>query len=43
MAAFIDNIKLTAPDDITHLNLLEEVLKRLQKYNIAVSLKKASF
>lgn len=38
---FLDDIKITASDDITHLRWLEEVLWLLDKYNTRVNLGKS--
>lgn len=43
VSAFIDDIKITAPDDHTHLKRLDEVLRRLSKLNMRVNLKKCEF
>lgn len=40
---FIDDIKLTAPDDETHLERLEIILQRLADHNLKINLKKSSF
>lgn len=40
---FLDDIKITGPDDRVHLHRLEEVLKRLEKYNMRVNFDKCEF
>ena len=37
VTAFIDDIRITGPNDEMHLQRLEEVLKRLEKYNLRVN------
>lgn len=43
VTVFIDDIRITGPDDITHLLRLEEVFKRLDKYNLRVNREKCDF
>ncbi|XP_031332739.1 uncharacterized protein K02A2.6-like [Photinus pyralis] len=43
IAVFIDDCRLTAPNDKIHLERLEEVFKRLLNYNIKVNLSKSEF
>ncbi|XP_058980999.1 uncharacterized protein K02A2.6-like [Musca domestica] len=40
---FLDDIKITAKDERTHLDRLEEVLKRLDRYNMRINLAKSEF
>lgn len=40
---FLDIIKITASDDVTHLRRLEEALRRPDKYNMCVNLGKSEF
>ncbi|XP_017482654.1 PREDICTED: uncharacterized protein K02A2.6-like [Rhagoletis zephyria] len=43
VSVFLDDIKVTAPDDDTHIQRVEEVLKRLDHYNMHVNLEKSQF
>lgn len=43
VSVFLDDIKITGPDDSTHLSRLEEVLKRLAKHNMRVNAAKCEF
>ncbi|XP_062713761.1 uncharacterized protein K02A2.6-like [Aedes albopictus] len=43
VTVFIDDIRVTGPDSKTHLLRLEEVLKRLEKYNLRVNRDKCDF
>ncbi|XP_036346550.1 uncharacterized protein LOC118755849 [Rhagoletis pomonella] len=43
VTVFLDDIKLTAPDDATHLERLEEILRRLENHNMRVNLGKSQF
>ncbi|XP_044764494.1 uncharacterized protein K02A2.6-like [Coccinella septempunctata] len=43
VSVFIDDIKITAPDDETHYERLEEVLSRLAKHNIRINYDKSEF
>nr|XP_029713287.1 uncharacterized protein K02A2.6-like [Aedes albopictus] len=43
VTVFIDDIRVTRPDSKTHLLRLEEVLKRLEKYNLRVNRDKCDF
>ncbi|XP_017488964.1 PREDICTED: uncharacterized protein K02A2.6-like [Rhagoletis zephyria] len=43
VTVFLDDIKLTAPDDATHLERLEEILRRLDNHNMRVNLGKSQF
>lgn len=40
---FIDDIRVTAGDDATHLNTLEKIFVRLAKYNVQVNIEKSEF
>ncbi|XP_036334495.1 uncharacterized protein K02A2.6-like [Rhagoletis pomonella] len=41
VTVFLDDIKLAAPDDATHLQRLEEILGRLDNHNMRVNLEKS--
>ncbi|KAK9729700.1 Reverse transcriptase (RNA-dependent DNA polymerase) [Popillia japonica] len=43
VSVFLDDIKMTGPDDNTHLKRLEEVLGRLTNHNIRVNYDKCQF
>ncbi|KAK9692521.1 RNase H-like domain found in reverse transcriptase [Popillia japonica] len=43
VSVFLDDIKITGPDDNTHFERLELVFERLQKYNIRVNYEKCQF
>ncbi|KAK9736597.1 Reverse transcriptase (RNA-dependent DNA polymerase) [Popillia japonica] len=43
VSVFLDDIKITGPDDSTHLKRLEEVLGRLANYNIRANYDKCQF
>lgn len=43
VSVFLDDIKITAPDDESHVSRIHEVLKRLEKYNMRVNLEKSEF
>ncbi|XP_053698952.1 uncharacterized protein K02A2.6-like [Sabethes cyaneus] len=43
VSVFLDDIKITGPDDETHLKRLELVLLRLNNYNIRVNVSKCEF
>lgn len=43
VSVFLDDIKITAPDDESHMRRIDEVLKRLEKYNMRVNLEKSEF
>ncbi|XP_036346512.1 uncharacterized protein K02A2.6-like [Rhagoletis pomonella] len=43
VSVFLDDIKVTAPEDDTHIQRVEEVLKRLDHYNMHVNLEKSQF
>lgn len=43
VSVFLDDIKITAPNDEIHLERLETVLSRLAKYNMRVNLDKCVF
>lgn len=43
VSGFLDDIKITAADDVTHMQRIEEVLSRLEKHNMRVNLKKSEF
>ncbi|XP_055914254.1 uncharacterized protein K02A2.6-like [Eupeodes corollae] len=43
VSVFSDDIKITAPNDVIHLQRLEEVLSRLSKYNMRVNFEKCEF
>ncbi|XP_062708968.1 uncharacterized protein K02A2.6-like [Aedes albopictus] len=43
VTVFLDDVKITGPDDETHLSRLREVLKRFHEYNIRVNVDKCEF
>ncbi|XP_055701834.1 uncharacterized protein K02A2.6-like [Phlebotomus papatasi] len=43
VSVFLDDIKITGPDDKTHMERLREVLGRLDRRNMRVNLEKCSF
>lgn len=43
VSVFLDDIKITAPNDEIHLKRLEMVLSRLCKYNMRVNFEKCEF
>nr|XP_029719795.1 uncharacterized protein LOC115261997 [Aedes albopictus] len=43
VSVFLDDIKVTGPDDATHLRRLEEVLRRLDQHGIRVNKDKCEF
>lgn len=43
VSVFLDDIKITAPDDGTHYARLDEVLSRLSSHNIRINLDKCEF
>ncbi|XP_055543132.1 uncharacterized protein LOC129728704 [Wyeomyia smithii] len=43
VSVFLDDIKITGPNDAVHLSRLEEVLRRLDQYNIRVNRAKCEF
>lgn len=43
VTVFIDDIRVTGPDDTTHLQRLEEVLKRLDSHGMRVNREKCDF
>lgn len=43
VSVFLDDIKITAPDNATHLSRLDTVLSRLAEHNIRVNLHKCEF
>ncbi|XP_063915720.1 uncharacterized protein K02A2.6-like [Zophobas morio] len=43
VSVFLDDIRITGPDDLIHIQRLEEVLKRLHKYNIKINTDKCEF
>lgn len=43
VSVFLDDIKITGPDDDTHFQRLEEVFSRLAKYNIRINYEKCQF
>ncbi|XP_053698835.1 uncharacterized protein K02A2.6-like [Sabethes cyaneus] len=43
VTVFLDDIRVTGPNDIIHLQRLEEVLKRLSSYNMRINLDKCTF
>ncbi|XP_058816399.1 uncharacterized protein K02A2.6-like [Topomyia yanbarensis] len=43
VSVFLDDVKITGPDDETHLRRLREVLKRFQEHNMRVNLTKCEF
>lgn len=43
VSVFLDDIRITAPDDQTHYKRLEQVLSRLESYNIRVNYEKCCF
>ncbi|XP_062539261.1 uncharacterized protein K02A2.6-like [Armigeres subalbatus] len=43
VTVFIDDIRVTGPDNQTHLRRLEEVFRRLSKYNLRVNREKCEF
>lgn len=43
VSVFLDDIRVTGPDDKVHLQRLREVLKRLGEYNIQINTKKSEF
>lgn len=43
VSVFLDDIKITGPDDNTHLNRLDQVLKRLSDHNMRVNSEKCDF
>lgn len=43
VVVFIDDIQITAPNDITHLQRLEMVFKRLQEFGLKINCKKSQF
>nr|XP_029720499.1 uncharacterized protein LOC115262237 [Aedes albopictus] len=43
VTVFLDDIRVTGPNDQVHLQRLEEVLKRLSQYNMRINLDKCQF
>lgn len=43
VSVFLDDIKITAPNDKIHLQRIEEVLKRLDKFNMRINIEKSEF
>ncbi|XP_055584942.1 uncharacterized protein K02A2.6-like [Uranotaenia lowii] len=43
VTVFLDDIRVTGPNDHVHLQRLEEVLKRLSSYNMRINLEKCHF
>ncbi|XP_043249938.1 uncharacterized protein K02A2.6-like [Colletes gigas] len=43
ISVFLDDIKITGPDDQTHLERLNAVLTRLAEYNIRMNMEKSEF
>lgn len=43
VGVFYDDIVVTGPDDVTHLERIEEVLRRLSQANIRVNVEKSEF
>lgn len=43
VSVFLDDIRITGPDDDTHLHRLELVLQRLQQFNIKINEEKCEF
>lgn len=43
VTVFLDDIRITGPNDRVHLERLEEVLKRLSQYNMRINLEKCQF
>lgn len=43
VSVFLDDIKITAADDVTHMQRIEEVLRRLEKHNMRINIKKSEF
>ncbi|XP_058456616.1 uncharacterized protein K02A2.6-like [Malaya genurostris] len=43
VTVFLDDIRVTGPNDQVHLQRLEEVMKRLCKYNMRINLDKCQF
>ena len=43
VSVFLDDIKITAPDDETHIFRIHQVLSQLQKYNMRINYKKSEF
>ncbi|XP_058828320.1 uncharacterized protein K02A2.6-like [Topomyia yanbarensis] len=43
VTVFLDDIRITGPNDQIHLQRLEEVLKRLSSYNMRINLEKCHF
>ncbi|XP_062715253.1 uncharacterized protein K02A2.6-like [Aedes albopictus] len=43
VTVFLDDIRITGPNDRVHMQRLEEVLKRLSSYNMRINLEKCQF
>ncbi|XP_055522452.1 uncharacterized protein K02A2.6-like [Wyeomyia smithii] len=43
VTVFLDDIRVTGPNDLIHLQRLEDVLKRLSSYNMRINLEKCQF
>lgn len=43
VTVFIDDIKVTAPNDEIHIQRINEILRRLEKYNMRVNMEKSEF
>lgn len=43
ISVFLDDVKVTGPDDATHLERLKEVLRRFQEHNMRINVAKCEF